>query len=56
MQLVTPATRGLRTLFEVGADRFWFGLAVIVGLFLASWLGDLWFGQMILPQPDGMGF
>jgi len=56
MNLVAPATRGLRTLLEVGSDRFWFAAAVILGLFLASWLGDVAIGYLITPVQDGLGF
>lgn len=56
MHLVTPAMRGLRTLFELGSDRFWFSAAVILGLFLASWVGNLAVGSLIAPHHDGLGF
>jgi len=57
MHLVTPAARGLRTLIELGSDRFWFAGAVILGLFLASWVGNLALEYLIVPgSPTGLGF
>lgn len=53
MHLVTPAARGLRTLFELGSDRFWFAGAVILGLFLASWVGNVALEYLIAPLPPG---
>lgn len=57
MHFVTPAARGLRTLFELGSDRFWFAGAVILGLFLASWVGNLALAYLIIPaHPAGLGY
>lgn len=57
MHLVTPATRGLRTLLELGSDRFWFAGAVILGLFLASWVGNIALATLIAPPlPEGFGY
>ncbi|MCC5970912.1 MAG: hypothetical protein JJU15_13275 [Pararhodobacter sp.] len=56
MQHVIPVAQGLRTLIEAGSDRFWFALAVTLGLFLASWLGHLALAQLIVPQPHDLGF
>lgn len=57
MHLVTPAARSLRTLIELGSDRFWFAGAVILGLFVASWVGHLVLASLVGPLPvDGLGF
>ena len=57
MSLVLPAARGLRTLNDLGADRFWFAGAVILGLFLASWIANLVMMQLIGPLPvEGFGY
>lgn len=57
MHLVTPAARGLRTLYELGSDRFWFAGAVILGLFLASWVGNTALEYLIAPIPaEGSGY
>lgn len=57
MHLVTPAARGLRTLLELGSDRFWFAGAVIMGLFVASWVGNLALEHLFLPvHPEGLGY
>jgi len=57
MYLVTPAARGLRTLYELGSDRFWFAGAVILGLFLASWVGNIALELLIAPPlPEGLGY
>lgn len=56
MHFINPATRGLRTLFELGSDRFWFAFMVILGLFLASWLGELVVSSMIPPVQDGVRY
>ncbi|KPQ08068.1 MAG: hypothetical protein HLUCCA12_03060 [Rhodobacteraceae bacterium HLUCCA12] len=56
MHLVTPAARGLRTLFEAGSDRFWFALAVASGLLLASWLGDMALRHLLTPNPGYLGY
>lgn len=53
MHFVTPAARGLRILLELGSDRFWFAGAVILGLFLASWVGNLMLAHLIGPLPAG---
>lgn len=56
MHLVRPAANGLRTLYELGADRLWFLLAVWVGLLLASWLGERMLESMIVPLDQGLPF
>jgi len=56
MHIIAPATRGLRTLVELGSDRLWFGLAVLLGLFLAAWLGDMMVSSLITPVEDGLGY
>jgi len=57
MSLVLPAARGLRTLYDLEADRFRFAGAVILGLFLASWIGNLVMMQLIGPLPvEGFGY
>lgn len=57
MQHVTPAARGLRILLELGSDRFWVAGAVILGLFLASWVGNTALETLIAPiHPEGIGY
>jgi len=57
MSLTMPAARGLRTLYDLGAGRFWFAGAVILGLFLASWIANLVMMQLIGPLPvEGFGY
>lgn len=52
MQLVLPATRGLRTVYALSSERLWIALAIIAGLILATELVE-----MILLQgvPDWRG-
>ncbi len=56
MQHVIPAARGLRTIFDLASDRVWFGIAVVVGLFLASWLGEMALRSLLIPVDGGIGY
>lgn len=56
MAYLVPASRSLRTLYELGSDRMWFVLAVAVGLFAASWLISLVLGGPFGPVPEGLGY
>jgi hypothetical protein len=41
MHLVIPAARSLRTLYSLSSERFWFALAVLLGLIVAGELVEL---------------
>jgi hypothetical protein len=45
---------GLRTVYQLGGDWFWFFLAVITGLLLAAWATGLAVDALpIAPDPRG---
>lgn len=41
MHLVVPAARSLRTLYSLSSERFWFALAVLLGLVVAGELVEM---------------
>ncbi len=50
MSFMDPdATRGLRVLFNLGFDRVWFALAVIVSLFIAAEVATLLLPLLVPP-------
>lgn len=51
MPQVSSAPRSLRTLYDLNADRLWFGAAVLAGLVLAHWIAALVLGVHLPDNP-----
>ena len=54
-QVLPAAAQSLRSLYRLGSDRLWFGLAVLTGLILAGEIVSLLAYQTV-PAPELLSY